>query len=65
MSVYDEPKIDCHNHVFDPVRFPYGADTPYRPAGQELGTTAQLRNVLDAYGTGVFGDDVTRSGNHP
>ena len=50
MSVYDEPKIDCHNHVFDPVRFPYGADTPYRPAGQELGTSAQLRNVLAAYG---------------
>lgn len=50
MSIYDEPKIDCHNHVFDPVRFPYGADTPYRPAGQELGTSAQLRNVLAAYG---------------
>ena len=50
MSLYDEPKIDCHNHVFDPVRFPYGADTPYRPAGQELGTSAQLRNVLAAYG---------------
>jgi predicted TIM-barrel fold metal-dependent hydrolase len=50
MSLYDEPKIDCHNHVFDPARFPYLEDTPYRPAGQELGTAAQLRNVLDAYG---------------
>jgi predicted TIM-barrel fold metal-dependent hydrolase len=50
MNIYDEQKIDCHNHVFDPARFPYAADTPYRPAGQELGTTAQLRNVLAAYG---------------
>jgi predicted TIM-barrel fold metal-dependent hydrolase len=50
MNIYDEPKIDCHNHVLDPARFPYGADTPYRPAGQELGTAAQMRNVLDAYG---------------
>jgi predicted TIM-barrel fold metal-dependent hydrolase len=50
MNIYDEPKIDCHNHVFDPARFPYATDTPYRPAGQELGTTAQLRAVLDAYG---------------
>jgi hypothetical protein len=20
MSIYDEPKIDCHNHVLDPAR---------------------------------------------
>jgi hypothetical protein len=25
LSIYDEPKIDCHNHVFDPARFPYAA----------------------------------------
>lgn len=50
MNVYDEAKIDCHNHVFDPARYPYAADTPYRPAGQELGTPAQLRTVLAAYG---------------
>jgi predicted TIM-barrel fold metal-dependent hydrolase len=50
MNIYDEPKIDCHNHVLDPARFPYGTDTPYRPVGQELGTAAQMRNVLDAYG---------------
>jgi predicted TIM-barrel fold metal-dependent hydrolase len=49
-GIYDEPKIDCHNHVFDPVRFPYIADAIYRPAGQEIGTAAQLLRVLDAYG---------------
>jgi predicted TIM-barrel fold metal-dependent hydrolase len=50
MSVFDEPKIDCHVHVFDPSRFPYRDDTPYRPTGQEVGTTAQLIAMLDAYG---------------
>jgi len=50
MSIFDEPKIDCHNHVFDPARFPYIPDAIYRPAGQEIGTAAQLMRVLDAYG---------------
>ena len=50
MSVYDEPKIDCHSHVFDPVRFPYAPDTFYAPRGQEVGTAAQLLAVFDAYG---------------
>ena len=50
MSIYDEPKIDTHCHVFDPARFPYGEATPYRPSGQEIGTAAQLLRVLDAYG---------------
>jgi predicted TIM-barrel fold metal-dependent hydrolase len=50
MNIYDEPKIDCHNHVLDPARFPYAEDTPYRPAGQEVGLPAQLHNVMDAYG---------------
>ena len=48
---FDEPKIDCHVHVLDPERFPYGANTHYRPMGQEMGTAAQLAAVLDAYGT--------------
>jgi predicted TIM-barrel fold metal-dependent hydrolase len=52
VSIYDEPKIDCHVHVFDPSRFPYLPDTPYRPAGQEIGTAAQLVAMLDAYGVG-------------
>ena len=50
MSIYDESKIDCHSHIFDPARFPYGADTFYRPAGQEMGTADYFLHVLDAYG---------------
>ena len=50
MSLYDEPKIDCHCHVLDPARFPYGEASVYRPAGQEIGTAAQFTRVMDAYG---------------
>lgn len=50
MNIYDEPKIDCHNHVLDPVRFPYAADTAYGPAGQEIGSASYFLHVLDAYG---------------
>lgn len=50
MTIFDEPKIDCHNHVFDPERFPYPEDNFYKPAGQERGTPAQFMQVLDTYG---------------
>jgi len=49
--IFDEPKIDCHVHVLDPSRFPYRADTHYAPIGQEIGTPAQLAQVMEAYGT--------------
>jgi predicted TIM-barrel fold metal-dependent hydrolase len=49
--IFQEAKIDCHVHVLDPDRFPYGANTHYRPMGQEMGTAAQLAQVMDAYGT--------------
>jgi predicted TIM-barrel fold metal-dependent hydrolase len=42
--------VDCHVHVFDPARFPYRADTFYAPTGQELGTPARLRAVLNSHG---------------
>jgi predicted TIM-barrel fold metal-dependent hydrolase len=42
-------KIDCHIHAIDPVRFPYAADTPYRPSGQEIAPAAHLIGVLDAF----------------
>jgi len=45
-----EPRFDCHCHVFDPERFPYAADTYYRPTGPETGTPAQLGRVVDAHG---------------
>ena len=50
MSIFDEAKIDCHNHVFDPDRFPYQPGNFYLPAGQERGTPAQFTEVLNAYG---------------
>jgi predicted TIM-barrel fold metal-dependent hydrolase len=51
VRIFEEPKIDCHVHVLDPARFPYGANTHYRPMGHEMGTPAQLAQVMDAYGT--------------
>ena len=49
-SIFEEDKIDCHNHVLDPLHFPYAATVAYRPAGQEIGSQAQHRAVMDAYG---------------
>jgi len=51
LLIFEEPKIDCHVHVLDPARFPYRPDTHYAPAGQELGTPAELAQVMDVYGT--------------
>jgi predicted TIM-barrel fold metal-dependent hydrolase len=50
MSIFTEPKIDCHCHILDPVGFPYAANTPYRPVGQEIGTAAQMRTAFATYG---------------
>jgi predicted TIM-barrel fold metal-dependent hydrolase len=50
MNVFDEPKIDTHCHVLDPLRFPYAADVIYRPAGQEIAPLAQYLQVMNAYG---------------
>ena len=50
MNIFDEPKIDCHNHVLDPVRHPYPDEVAYRPSGQEIGTLDQHRLVMDSYG---------------
>lgn len=48
-AIYALPKIDCHCHILDPVTFAYGADVPYRPAGQETGSADYFAQVLDAY----------------
>lgn len=50
MTIFDEPKIDCHNHIFDPIRFPYTDNAVYRPVGQEIATAAQFSAVMNAYG---------------
>ena len=49
MSVYFEPKIDCHCHLLDPARFPYDPQTRYAPAGQEIATLNQMLTVHDAF----------------
>lgn len=46
----DTANFSGNVHVFDPARFPYAADTWYRPAGGETGTAAQLGHVLDTHG---------------
>jgi predicted TIM-barrel fold metal-dependent hydrolase len=50
MSIFDEPKIDCHNHVFDPARFEFSPKAAYLPAGAEIGTRSQLSALFAAYG---------------
>ena len=50
MSVFDEPKVDCHCHLLDPARFPYAPDVAYRPSGQEIGPLEQYLQVMEAYG---------------
>src|SRR5262249_59376966 len=49
MSILDEPKIDCHVHVIDPVNFSYLKDVAYKPTGQEIGSTAQFRHVMGCF----------------
>ncbi len=44
-----EPAIDCHVHVFDPLRFAYASDAWYLPSPAETGTPALLGQVLDAH----------------
>jgi predicted TIM-barrel fold metal-dependent hydrolase len=58
--------VDCHVHVFDPARFAFADDAPYRPTIAECGTAADLAAVLDSHGiaravvvtpTAGYGDD--------
>ena len=46
MNIFDEAKIDCHNHLFDPARFPYHPDAPYAPSGQEVATQTQFLSLI-------------------
>jgi len=50
MSVFDEPKIDCHAHVLNPAKFPYGENIKFHPAAGEIGTVEQLEQVMQTYG---------------
>ncbi len=48
--IFELPKIDGHCHILDPLRFPYPADVPYQPRGQEVGSAAYFSHVMAAYG---------------
>ena len=50
MTIYDEPKVDCHNHLLDPAHFAYSPDAWYHPVANEQGTAHQLTELFDAYG---------------
>jgi predicted TIM-barrel fold metal-dependent hydrolase len=51
VSIFDEPKIDCHNHLLDPAHFPYSPDAWYHPVANEQGTEAQLSELFTAFGS--------------
>jgi Amidohydrolase len=51
VTIYDEPKIDCHNHLLDPAHFGYAPDAWYHPVANEQGTADQLTELFDAYGS--------------
>jgi len=51
VSIHDEPKIDCHNHLLDPTNFPYHPQAWYHPVANEQGSAEQLTNLFDAYGS--------------
>lgn len=50
VGIFDEPKVDCHNHLLDPARFGYAADAWYHPVGNERGSARQLRDLFDVHG---------------
>ncbi len=41
---------DCHNHILDPQRFPYGVKNRFHPAGPEINTFEQFSRLLDTHG---------------
>lgn len=49
MSVFTERKIDCHNHIFDPQRFPYQPGL-YHPQGAEIASADTFYQLMDSYG---------------
>jgi predicted TIM-barrel fold metal-dependent hydrolase len=49
VSIFDEPKIDCHVHLLDPGRFPYAPQAWYAPITNEQSSARQLHHLLDAY----------------
>jgi predicted TIM-barrel fold metal-dependent hydrolase len=42
--------VDCHAHIIDPARFPFGDGPGYRPKPDELGPREDYNTVLDRHG---------------
>jgi predicted TIM-barrel fold metal-dependent hydrolase len=51
VNIFDEPKIDCHNHLLDPAHFPYSPNASYHPVANEQGTATQLSELFTAFGS--------------
>ena len=51
VTIFDEPKIDCHNHLLDPAHFAYAPTAWYHPVENEQGTAHQLTDLFNAYGS--------------
>jgi predicted TIM-barrel fold metal-dependent hydrolase len=43
-------RIDCHNHIIDPARFPFAPRGGYRPRPDEFGRREDFVNILDTHG---------------
>lgn len=50
MSIFDERKIDCHNHLLDPAHFPYAPQAWYQPVSNEQSNAHYMNNLFDSYG---------------
>ena len=42
--------VDCHNHILDPLRFPYGAENRFHPDGVEINTAENFARLMAANG---------------
>jgi predicted TIM-barrel fold metal-dependent hydrolase len=51
VTIFDEPKVDCHNHLLDPAHFGYAPHAWYHPVANEQGTAHHLTDLFDAYGS--------------
>lgn len=49
--IFDEPKVDCHVHVFD-LRFAFKPGVQFTPAANEISTARQLTVLMESYGVG-------------
>ena len=44
------PKVDCHFHIVDPIRFPLPPEGGYRPKPDETGTAEEFAECMKTHG---------------